>query len=231
MGLKQIIEGAYLLPLGNANAVLLEYESELTLVDAGFPGKADLVWKAIEQIGRKRADLTHLVFTHGHPDHIGSAAAIARETGATTYMHLLDAQLAETGGPFRPMLPSPELMPKIAYRFVWRPEEMMEPFAIDRHMADGDTLPIAGGLKVIGTPGHCAGQVAFLWQGERLLIAGDVAMNILGLGDPVGFEDEAEGRRSQQKIAALHFEAAVFGHGSPILSGASERVRKKWGRR
>jgi len=58
------------------------------------------------------------------------------------------------------------------------------------------------------------------------LIAGDVAMNILGLGDPVGFENEAEARYSQRKIAGLRFEAAVFGYGSPIRFGASERVRQ-----
>jgi glyoxylase-like metal-dependent hydrolase (beta-lactamase superfamily II) len=56
----------------------------------------------------------------------------------------------------------------------------MEPVRIDRHIADGETLPIAGRLHAIHIPGHCAGQVAFLWQGERLLIAGDVGMNILG---------------------------------------------------
>jgi glyoxylase-like metal-dependent hydrolase (beta-lactamase superfamily II) len=229
MALKQIINGAYLLRLGNANSVLLDGGSELALVDAGFPDKADVVWKAVEQLGRKREDIRHLIFTHGHPDHIGSAAAIVRETGATTYMHALDAPFAESGGPFRPMSPSPELLPKIAYRFVWRPEEMMEPFTIDRHMAEGDTLPIAGGLRVIGTPGHSAGQVAFLWQNSQLLIAGDVGMNIIGLGDPVGFEDEEEGRRSQRKISVLRFEAAAFGHGSPIRSKASDRIMKKWG--
>ena len=103
MTLKRIIDGAYLLGLGNANAILLDGGTELTLVDAGFPAKADVVWDAVNQLGRKRADIRHLVFTHGHPDHIGSAAAIVRETGATTYMHGLDAPYAESGGPFRPM--------------------------------------------------------------------------------------------------------------------------------
>ena len=41
------------------------------------------------------------------------------------------------------------------------------------------------------------------------MIAGDVGMNILGLGDPVGFEDIEEGRRSQRKVATLRFNAAV----------------------
>ena len=163
-------------------------------------------------------------------DHIGSAAAIVRETGATTYMHALDAPFAEAGGPFRPMNPAPGLLPRTAYPFVWRPQKRMEPVRIDCHIANGETLPIAGGLHVVHIPGHCAGQVAFLWQGERLLIAGDVGMNILGLGDPVGFEDIEAGRRSQRKVATLRFNAAVFGHGRPIHSGASERIRSKWGR-
>ncbi|MCJ2057163.1 MBL fold metallo-hydrolase [Methylobacterium sp. J-048] len=231
MALKRIIDGAYLLALGNANCILLDDGTELTLVDAGFLNKADVVWKAVEELGRKRTDIRHLVFTHGHPDHIGSAAAILRETDATTYMHALDAPFAESGGPFRPMTPSPQFLLGLAYRFVWRPNKMMEPFKIDRHMADGDTLPVAGGLNVIGTPGHCAGQVAFLWKGRQLLIAGDVGTNILGIGDPVGFEDEAEGRRSQRKIGGLQFEAAAFGHGSLIHSGASDRVRRTWGSR
>lgn len=229
MALNEIINGAYLLAMGNANAILLDGGAELTLIDAGFPAKADVVWRALDQLGRKRTDIRHLVFTHSHPDHIGSAAAILRETGAATYMHALDAPFAESGGPFRPMTPSPQLLLALAYRLVWRPDELVEPFKIDRHIADGDTLPVAGGLKVIGTPGHCAGQVAFLWKGQQLLIAGDVGTNILGIGDPVGFEVEAEGRKSQRRIAGLEFEAAAFGHGRAIRSGASGRVRKKWG--
>ena len=40
MVLKKIIDGAYLVPMGNANAYLLDAGPELVLVDAGFPGKA-----------------------------------------------------------------------------------------------------------------------------------------------------------------------------------------------
>ena len=231
MALRKIVDGAYCVPLGPANAVLLDAGPELVLVDAGFPGKESIVFDAISQLGRTPRDLRHLVFTHGHPDHIGSAAAIVRETGAATYMHAMDVPLAETGGPFRSMTPAPGLLPRTVFRFVWHPQERMEPVRIDRHLTDGEVLAIAGGLLVVHTPGHCAGQVALLWQGGQLLIAGDVGMNILGLGDPVGFEDIGEGRRSQRKLAALRFDAAVFGHGRPIGSRAAERVRSAWGER
>jgi hypothetical protein len=38
-------------------------------------------------------------------------------------------------------------------------------------------------------------------------------MNIMGLGDPVGFESLKDGRASQRKLASLSFDAAGFGHG------------------
>ncbi|WP_267382878.1 MULTISPECIES: MBL fold metallo-hydrolase [unclassified Sphingomonas] len=230
MALQTIVKDAYLIPMGQVNAVLLDGGDELTLVDAGFPGKEQLVFDAIAELGREASDLRHLVFTHHHPDHIGSGAAIVRATGARTYMHPLDVPIAEAGGPFRPMVPGSGLLPRLLYFVVGLQKPApIEPVKIDQTVADGETLPIAGGLRVIATPGHCAGQVAYLWRGTRLLVAGDFATNLAGLGDPLGFEDKAEGRRSQRKIAGLDFDAIAFGHGKPITSGASGRVRRKWG--
>lgn len=78
-----------------------------------------------------------MIFTHGHPDHIGSAAPIVRETGATTWMHAADTPLAETGGPFHPMSRVPGLMHAVVFRMVWNPKDRMQPFGIDKNMADG----------------------------------------------------------------------------------------------
>ena len=91
-------------------------------------------------------------------------------------------------------------------------------------------LPIAGAFDVIHVPGHCAGQVALLWRPGRMLFAADVCTNIMGLGDPVGFENLEEGRASQHKLASLSFEVAGFGHGKPIARDASTRFRKKYGK-
>jgi glyoxylase-like metal-dependent hydrolase (beta-lactamase superfamily II) len=161
LGLTKIIDDAYLVPLGTANAMLLDGVSEFALVDAGLSGKVSVVFDAIRQ----------MIFTHHHPDHIGGAAAIVRDTGVATYMHPIDAPIAKTGGP---MHPAPGLMERLAYRVIWHQHEMMEPVRIDRQIPEGDTLPIAGGLQVIHTTGHCAGQLAFLCQGERMLMAGDI---------------------------------------------------------
>ena len=229
MAAKHVIEGVQIVPMGMANAFLIEGDDGLTLIDAGFPGKQAVVFEAIRGLGRSPGQLKHLIFTHGHLDHIGSAAAIVRETGARTYMHPLDIPLAQSGGPFRPMKPAPGLLRLVMFNLFFHPDERVEPVAIDQPLTSGEVLPIAGGIEVIHTPGHCAGQVALLWRPGRMLFTGDVCMNLMGLGDPVGFENLSEGRASQRRLASLSFDAAGFGHGEPITRDASTRFRNKWG--
>jgi glyoxylase-like metal-dependent hydrolase (beta-lactamase superfamily II) len=101
MGVKRVINGAHVVSMGMANAFLIEGDDGLTLIDAGFPAQEAAVFGAIGELGWSPDQLKHLIFTHGHPDHIGSAAAIVRKTGARTYMHPLDIPIAESGGPFR----------------------------------------------------------------------------------------------------------------------------------
>jgi glyoxylase-like metal-dependent hydrolase (beta-lactamase superfamily II) len=135
----------------------------------------------------------------------------------------------KVGGPFRPMTPTPGLLRRVLCKLLYHPDEQLEAVAINQPLTAGEILPIAGGIEVIHTPRHCAGQVALLWRPGRMLFAGDVCMNIMGLGDPVGFESLKERRASQCKLASLSFDAAGFGHGAPIADDASTRFRNKWG--
>ena len=89
-------------------------------MDAGFAGQASRLFDAIRQPGRTPRNLRHLVFTRGHPNPIGSAAAIIRETGAITGMHPAVAPLAEISARFRPMNPAPGLLPRTAPAASWR---------------------------------------------------------------------------------------------------------------
>jgi glyoxylase-like metal-dependent hydrolase (beta-lactamase superfamily II) len=228
MAVKRVIKGVYIVPMGFVNAFLIEDDDGLTLIDAGFPGKEAAVFGAVRELRRSLDQLKHLIFTHGHPDHIGSAAAIVRETGARTYMHPLDIPIAESGGPFRPLMPTPGLVRQVMCRVFFHPEERLASVAIDEPLTPGKTLSIAGGFEVIHTPGHCAGQVALMWHPGRMLFAGDVASNVMGLGDPLGFESFEDGRASQRKVAKLSFDAVGFGHGNPIVRDASRRFRNKW---
>jgi glyoxylase-like metal-dependent hydrolase (beta-lactamase superfamily II) len=48
------------------------------------------------------------------------------------------------------------------------------------------------------------------------------------LGYSLGYEDLELGRASLRKLAALDFDAAVFGHGKAITIGASKKFRSRW---
>jgi len=61
-----------------------------------------------------------------------------------------------------------------------------------------------------------------------MLFAGEVCLNITGLGDPAGFKSLEEDRASQRKVASLPFDAVGFGHGEPISRDASMHFRNKW---
>jgi glyoxylase-like metal-dependent hydrolase (beta-lactamase superfamily II) len=86
------------------------------------------------------------------------------------------------------MRAAPGLLRLVMCNLFYHPEERLERVAIGQPLTHGEILPIAGGIEVIHTPGHCAGQVALLWRPGRMLFAGDVCLNVVGLGDPVGLE-------------------------------------------
>lgn len=225
---RPVAPGVHMVTRRNANMYLLESGDRLALIDTGFPGSEDAVLGAVAARGRRAEDVTDIVLTHAHYDHVGSAAALVAATGARTWMHPLDAPLAEAGGGARPAKPAPGLTAHLLFRLYAKPGRTTAPVRIDTLVEDGATIPVAGGLQVIHIPGHCAGQIALLQPSTGTLFAADVAMNVLGLADPIGFEDQALGRASQRTLAALDFATACFGHGKPLTEGAA-RFRAKWG--
>ena len=234
MSTTQIAEGLWQIGLGPVNAFLLDSldsardkQGELTLIDTGVAKREEKIVAAIESIGRKATDLKHIIVTHCHPDHSGSLAAMKRKTGAVAYMHRDDAAMVRRGEGKRPMTAAPGLMRKVFFTlFVSFSSGKIEPAVIDREIDDGTELPIAGGLKAIHVPGHCAGQLAFLWPRRRVLFAADACSNMMGLGYSLGYEDFALGQRALSKLVAFDFDAAVFGHGAPITSGAAQKFRQ-----
>ena len=127
------------------------------------------------------------------------------------------------------MKAAPGLRTGILFRLFVRPVPSVEAAPIDQQVKDGEKLSIAGGLTAIHIPGHCAGQLAFLWpQHGGVLFAADACSNMMGLGWSLGYEDFDEGRRSLKKLARFDFNVACFGHGKSILNDAVGKFRQKW---
>jgi glyoxylase-like metal-dependent hydrolase (beta-lactamase superfamily II) len=218
LGVHQVLSGF-------VNAYLIETPEGLVLIDTGFPGSERKILKAMRGLGHAPHALKHIIATHAHPDHIGCLAALARATGAETWMHEIDAPVAESGE-IRPVHLSSGLMAKLVYGvayFVAMISGKVQPCRIDHRVKDGEQLPF--GLVAIHAPGHCAGQIALLWPEKRILFAGDVCMDISGLRAPLMNEDAALAVLSFRRVTAYDFDVAFFGHGEPILKNAAEALR------
>ena len=86
------------------------------MIDAGWPNKTEKIFAAVRESGHNPADIRHLVLTHGHIDHAGSAAEVRRRTGARTYAHAIDLELINKGEAVRPgTTVTPGFIPAIAY--------------------------------------------------------------------------------------------------------------------
>lgn len=230
MTVKEVVSGLYQFSNDKINVFLIdEGDAGLTLIDAGYPKHAEAIEDGIRSIGREPSDLTSILITHAHPDHVGGAK---RLSGGTTpiSMHPADGDIARAGILHPTMKPGPGLLNGILFRMVMpkKPGEFPA-FEPDVALKDGEVIDIAGGIEVIHTPGHTPGHVCFLWKKDRgLLVVGDAAANIVGLNYMLGYDDVPTGKASLKKVSNRDFEAAVFGHGKPILSGASGKFTSKF---
>ena len=226
----QITPRLWQLKLGLVNSYLLATEDGLLLIDSGYPNSADKIFAAVREAGYDPSNIRHLLLTHMHIDHAGSAAEVRRRTGARTYAHPLDAPLIETGVGMRPdTTRSPGLVEALVYFFYIKGHDTSyEPLPVDQLLEDGQVLPLAGGLEVIHAPGHCAGQVVLLLRQDKLLIAADICSHTLGLGESVVNEDHALAQQTILRVADYPFERAVFGHGDALTERANQQLKEKF---
>jgi glyoxylase-like metal-dependent hydrolase (beta-lactamase superfamily II) len=227
MAMKQISQHIYQIPLGPVNVFLIE-DNGLTLIDTGFEKSKDKIFQAIRNGGKDPKDIRQIILTHSHPDHAGSVADISRTVNAPVCAHTYDAALVEAGvGGRLPHQLGPGLLNNVLYRlFIKNSKNETEVCRVQNRVDDGNVIDIAGGIRVIHTPGHSLGHIALLIEQEGVLIAGDICQNMLGLSYSTVYENIETGRQSILKAAGYDFETAVFGHGSPLKGQANQKLKQ-----
>lgn len=200
----EIVPGLHSVRLLGSKAFLVVGD-DITIIDAGLQGSGPLLRRYVERIGRSVRDVTRIVCTHGHPDHIGGVREIAAMTGAEVFMHAADVERLRIG--MREALR--ELRPSAIVAALTRGPEDAKP------LQDGAVLSVLGGLEVVHTPGHTPGSICLYSRGHRLLIVGDVLQVIRGhvsLPSYVFTEDMALARRSVARLAELDVDTICFAH-------------------
>jgi len=148
--------------------VLREGDS-LYLIDSGFTGG----WKRLQQRLRKRGwdmlPIQGILLTHGHLDHTFNVARIKDATDCQVAASPMDARHLTGNYPYRGLARVCGLLEGLGRSILG-----YRAFTLDRPLAEGDELPIWGGLRVLHLPGHTAGHIGFHCPARRLVFTGDL---------------------------------------------------------
>ena len=230
MSVEEIVSGVYGLRILYVNAFLLAEDEGITLIDSGLANRKETFLRALSELRRSPDELKHIALTHHHTDHTGNLAALVKASGAEVWVHPLEAPIVRGEVPL-PWSNPKSTMLKMLWPVVGRLSiyNSLAPAQVDHEVADGQGLPMAGGMKAVHTPGHTAGHMCYLVQRHGgVLFVGDAATNILGLRPPLGMStlDMAQAKDSIRKLAALEFEVACFGHGRVLKGQANLKFRR-----
>jgi glyoxylase-like metal-dependent hydrolase (beta-lactamase superfamily II) len=180
--------------LGFVSAYVLVRSGEAAVVDTGVAGSEADIEAALVAAGLGWDSVGHVILTHLHPDHIGSAAAV---------MTAAPDAVGYAGAADIPAISAPRPLT-----------------AVD----DGDRVFDLRIVATPGhTPGHISvldDVGGILVAGDALNTAGGLASG----PNPQFTPDMDTAMASVAKLAGFGFETLLVGHGDPVTSGASAQV-------
>ena len=145
-------------------AYVIEGE-RLAVVDTSVAPAAPKIIAYIESLGRKAGDLTCVVNTHCHPDHIGGNGVLDAWAKPRFYAHPLDI----------PWIENLDLQLKARPVHGAR-QNLSGPVKIGESLEEGGEIDLGGGVRIqaLHTPGHSDGSLSLFVPGDGALITGDV---------------------------------------------------------
>ena len=226
---EEIVDGVYRICAGRSNIYLLAGE-DLTLVDTGMPGEEENVIGCIGKIGRSIKELGHILITHAHMDHMGSLAALKKESGAKVVASRIEVDYIK-GAKKTWTMAREGFAGKLFKGALFFMETFVfdyEPTDVDIPCQGEETIESFGSIQVIASPGHSPGSMSYYLKDRSILFTGDALSGVpeLWLPPRLGCADYHEALKSVKKFTELDFEMCLFGHGNPLTSKASLVVRK-----
>lgn len=196
---------------GIVNCYLLSGESGSVLIDAGNPNCGKMI---LRKLGDIKVSL--ILLTHGHSDHIGSAADLSEKLHAPIAMNQADVPLITE--PCSCKLHGHTALGRI---LAGASEATMKnasvaPFTPEVLVDEGFELSSYGiSAHVIALPGHTAGSIGVLTDAGDVIV-GDAAFHMFRPTGARIYEDREAMEASVAKIKRLCTGRIYVGHGGPI---------------
>lgn len=237
--IDEVADGVHLVAGTHTNAFVVRDGDETLLVDALFPADAPLLAAALRDLGQSLADVTALVITHGHVDHIGAAHRLQAGHGVAVHAHRAEA--AQVRGEVEERIATAQILLRLWWppmaRFAARvlragALRVKHPQTVET-FEDGTPLDLPGRPVPVFTPGHTSGHCAFHLPERGVLLTGDALVNedvLTGergprLLDPLFNHDQSETEASLDRLAEVEAEVVGPGHGGLLRMTPREAVQ------
>jgi glyoxylase-like metal-dependent hydrolase (beta-lactamase superfamily II) len=201
---EEIFRGVYLIGgpsitlADDAAIYLIDFAGELVLIDAGAGRSTAQIVQNIQTVGFNPGQISHLLLTHCHIDHIGSAPFFQKRYKTKIVIHELDAPPIETGDSVRTAAN-------------WYGASF-PPTNVDRKLSGAEEILQFGKeqLHCLHTPGHTPGSIsAYLDRdGKRVLFGQDIH----GPFHKAFGSDIEDWRKSMQLLLGLNADILCEGH-------------------
>ena len=228
----QLATGVWRIPTVGASAInsfaVLDDDGTLALIDTGLKGAPKRLLAALSLIGKRPADVSKILLTHAHGDHVGGAATMREHTGAPVHIGEHDASFLRDGK--RPPIDTSRPLAKVFSYFGTK----IPSCEVDGTLKDGDVVPVGGGIRVLHTPGHSPGHCSFLLERPGILITGDSIFNWrnkIAYSFAAFCSNYALSKDTAERLGEVDYEVAAFTHGPEIAHDARPAIRQFLSRR
>jgi glyoxylase-like metal-dependent hydrolase (beta-lactamase superfamily II) len=147
---------------GNTNTILLRGDRGSILIDTDYAGTMPAFYKAIKDLGIKVSDITYVLATHYHPDHIGLVSELMSQGVRLIIMESQTDFVHYSDGIF-------EKEPYLGYKTIDESRAQVLLFEDSRRFLK--ELGIEG--EIISTPSHSEDSISVLLD-DGTFIVGDL---------------------------------------------------------
>lgn len=190
-------------------------QSGLILVDTGMPDNVGMIERVLAEKKRSVEEIRHILITHADTDHVGSLGQLVERTGAQVYASQQSAEYIQNRT-------IPEHLPLFVQSVKVLQTRLLENLAdVDNVVNDNEVLDLAGGIRVIPTPGHTPDHVSYFWEREKVLFAGDLIGHLngeLGVSPDAVTHDKEALHQSVRRVLRLNPRVICPAHGEVWLA-------------
>ena len=205
----EILKDLFFIERGYLNGNHFAYRSKKpVLIDTAYIADFDETARLISSLGVELGDISLIINTHCHCDHIGGNNIIQQKSGCDIALHKIGKHFIDTQDDWS----------------TWSRYYNQEAdfFDCTIELNDGDLISVGPHeFKVIHTPGHAADGIVLYNKKSKILISSDLlwekdtaVMTIRVEGSAALFNMMA----SLEKIASLDVTVVYPGHGKPFTN-------------